>query len=357
MLRVIALFAFLALSAHAACPAGKVGTNCELDDPCAAGKNPCTNGQVCTGLDAAFKPVCACPLGMKGPKCADRDCPIATYTGKGFNNTLYLDNAGLEKADELNKLALACKVLVNVTASFTRSTHVADEVADEDFHLFVGQGMNFELLDSNGKLICDKKCLATPSLWLEPVQCFLKQLGDKHSTANPGVLRKKAFSAKADADLLKSRQVGCELRTDLPQAPPSLLVGAWRLVDSENWLEFLDANNIGFWTKMIVKNLKPDCYIENPAHKNWTISLKSTFKNLRSEFTEGVKWESSSPIAGDRTEHIAFSEGKNKIIEDQVIYSNPIRKVHIVREVINDKLVQTMTLRDVVCKRIYARIL
>lgn len=354
MLRVIALFACLAIAVNAKCPAGKVGANCELDDPCASGKNPCKDGQVCTGLDDAFKPVCECPLGMKGLKCAERDCPISSYTGKGFLGTVYLDSMGLEKIEQLNQLALSCKVVINVTQSFTRSTHVADDVEDKDMHLFVGQGINFELLDTKGQLICDKKCLAAAPVAKSPVECFLSQLGDSHNPSNPGVLRKKVFSAKADADLLKARQVGCELRKDLPQAPPSVLVGSWRLVDSENWEAFLDANRIGFFTKLVVKNLKPDMFVENQG-KNWTISLKSTFKNLKSVFTEGVKWESNSPIAGDRTEHMAFSEGKNKIIEDQVIFSRPIRKVHIVREVINDRFVQTMTIGNVVCKRIYAR--
>lgn len=48
---------------------------------------------------------------------------------------------------------------------------------------------------------------------------------------------------------------------------------------------------------MVVKNLKPDAFIENQG-KNWTISLKSTFKNLKSVFTEGVKWESSKYLLG-----------------------------------------------------------
>lgn len=217
MLRVIALFACLAIAVNAKCPAGKVGINCDLSDPCASGKNPCTDGQVCTGLDSEFKPVCACPLGMKGLKCAERDCPIASYTGKGFLGTVYLDNMALEKIEGLNQLALGCKVVVNVTQSFTRSTHVADDVEDKDIHLFVGQGLNVELLDSNGKLLCDKKCLAVAPVAKSPVECFLQKLGDKHNASNPGVLRKQAFSSKTHSDLLKSRQVGCELRKDLPQ--------------------------------------------------------------------------------------------------------------------------------------------
>ncbi len=133
MLRIICLFALLAVAAGAAlekCPAGKAGKNCELEDPCAAPGNPCKNGQLCQGLDAEFKPVCACPAGMKGSNCTERDCPIVSFHGKGFLGALNFDSVGQAHTEKLNQLAVDCKVVVNVTKSFTRSTSVADEVCE-----------------------------------------------------------------------------------------------------------------------------------------------------------------------------------------------------------------------------------
>ena len=41
-------------------------------------------------------------------------------------------------------------------------------------------------------------------------------------------------------------------------------------------------------------------------------------------------------MSGLKTELLAFTEGKDKIVDDLILYSNPIRKIHSVRE-INDK--------------------
>ena len=43
-----------------------------------------------------------------------------------------------------------------------------------------------------------------------------------------------------------------------------------------------------------------------------------------------------TPITGERSEHTAFSDSKESLVEDQTIFSEPPRKVHIVREVGKD---------------------
>lgn len=148
---------------------------------------------------------------------AERDCPIGSYSGKGFVGTLNFDNEGLAKLDMINEMILRCKTIVNVTKSFTRSADPSS-VEDKDMHLFVGRGINFELLDSEGKLLCDKQCLASKPEPNSPVDCFLSRLGDHYSHLNPGVFSFKAYSSKSveDYDLLESRQSGCQSRNDLP---------------------------------------------------------------------------------------------------------------------------------------------
>lgn len=47
-----------------------------------------------------------------------------------------------------------------------------------------------------------------------------------------------------------------------------------------------------------------------------------------------------SPISDSRTVHIVTSEGRNKLIEDQVIYKNKPVKVQVIREIVGDKLIQ-----------------
>lgn len=328
-------------------------------------KNPCKDGQVCQ-ISSDNKQVCACPVGYTGAKCAERDCQIKEYKGKAIVGKVFIDQKGLAHMEKLDELAQKCNVQISVTRSFTRSTNPEDNNLEADLSLFVGQGIDFEINDASGKLMCNKACLAkAPAfkadsnskapLLNDPVSCFLKAVKDKHSTA--GRLEKpqpKQDSAEYQA-LLKSVQVGCELEQKFPQSPKSNLIGKWKLVGSKNWDEFLEANNIGWWTRMALKTIKPDVEISNTGRK-WVIATTSTFKNLKFEFTEGVAFKSKSPIAGDNTDHIIVTEGKDKMIENQTIHASPKRQVNIVREFKNGKFVQTMTVGKVVCERIYDRI-
>lgn len=317
-------------------------------------KDSCKDGKVCVGMVGPV-PKCECPAGFKGDKCKERDCPIAKFEGTNFFGLINIDEKGLPKIAKVNALAAKCGVNVNVKKSFTRLNHLDDTYLDDDMAPFIGMGMDFELTDVKTKKLCDKRCLAGKPAKDSAFECFLSKMADKH--VRPGRLQARAFSNKNAEDnaLLKARQVGCALRTDLPQAPKSKLVGSWKLVGSENWEPFLKANNIGWWTRQALKVLKPDLFIENTG-KDWVVSLKSSFKNKETKFTENKKFESVSPISESRTEHLAFSNGKDVLIEDQVIFSDPKREVHIIREVNEkDQLVQTMTLNGVVCKRIYGR--
>lgn len=224
-------YCFLLLTLQTlSCPLGKVGKNCEFVDPCAAPNNPCKNGQTCQGLDYEFRPVCACPLGMHGFKCTERNCPIQAYNGNGFIRTFDFDSENFDKIDRVNEQALDCKLIINVTKSFMKLIKPTDEVGDKDLHIFVGQGVEFELLDDKKRTLCDTKCLENhktigfQGIGKEerresPVECFLNKLGNYYSTSVPGVLKLKDFSSqsKEDSDLLKARQVGCLLRKDLPQ--------------------------------------------------------------------------------------------------------------------------------------------
>lgn len=110
-------------------------------------------------------------------------------------------------------------------------------------------------------------------------------------------------------------------------------------------------------TRNIVKNIKPDVYIENSG-KNWTVSIKSTFKSFSSTYTEGVKTNTGetnysslfflaneflfdccvfvlivSPMDDVKGELLARREGKDRLIEEQVDFTKPIRKIRGVREI------------------------
>lgn len=50
-------------------------------------------------------------------------------------------------------------------------------------------------------------------------------------------------------------------------------------------------------TRNIVKNIKPDVYIENSG-KTWTESIKSPFKSFSTTYTEGVKTKTGERSLG-----------------------------------------------------------
>lgn len=354
---VVLVVLAVAGSAMSACPKGKVGLKCQKDDPCVTAK--CKTGELCS-VDDALNAVCACPLGFGGAKCAERQCPIVTPK-KGSGIFFDKDFVAERKEQDMKKQVQACGVEPKPLRSFTKLQDPQEEVSPNEMALYLGKGLEVELYDTKGKLLCDKKCFSNPSTSRNAtaVACVLgvfKKAGLVHDSSNPGVVQDRVYTSK-DKDLVVATQVGCHLNKEFPwrHLPIHALVGDWKLTASENWDEFLKENGIGWWKRIVINKLKPDVFITNEG-KNWVISAKSTFKNIHTEYTEGVEFEGVSPMSGDKTRTTAtLSPNKDQIIEHKKIFSHPPRQIKIIREVINDKYVQTMWLNGVKTKRTYSR--
>lgn len=357
-LLVIALVLTVAGSAMSACPKGKVGPNCQKDDPCL--KTKCKAGELCS-VDNTFKAVCACPLGFGGEKCSERQCPIITLEK---NSGIFLEKSLVaeKKGSNMKKQIQACGVEPKPLRSFTKLQDPHEEVSPNEMALYLGKGVEIELYDTKGKILCDKKCFSNPSSSRNAtaVACALgaiKKNGFIIDSSNPGIIQDRVYTSK-DKDLVVATQVGCYLNKELPwrRLPIHALVGSWKLSGSENWDNFLKENGIGWWKRLVINKLKPDVHISVEG-KNWTISAKSTFKNIHAEYTEGVEFESTSPMSGDKQLTTAnLSPAKDQIIEHKTIFSHPQRKIKMIREVINNKYVQTMWLNGVKTVRTYSRI-
>lgn len=349
---VLALVLLFAVAANCAevkkeCAKGKAGLKCDQDDVCAL-KDPCKVDNKKCSLDADFKAVCNCAPGFTGNKCTKRDCSVEEYKGKNLKGKVFVNKEAVKSFEALDKLAKECKLVVDITQSFTRAVAPDDKVTTNETGLYSGNAVVYQLEHSKENLAQtdaekskDKKCFADG----------LKATGLFQQGTN--VLYQKKSD---DTDVLYE-QHGCLFQSKFPKVNAEVLklVGKWRMIKSVKWNEFLEENLVGWWTRMALKVVVPDIEFKNEGH-NWEIYITSTFKNIKTVFTEGVPFKSKSPISGTDTDHVCVRDGV-RLLENQTILAKKHRKVVITREV-NDKdqFVQTMTINKVVCVRTYKRL-
>lgn len=101
-------------------------------------------------------------------------CSIIKYTGSNFAKvngkqkiTVLISNESEDLFKKLNTHAKNCSVVVSVLESFmlesNRSTTEDKSQVNRDA-LFIGKGIEFELIESNKSSICNKMCLISKYL-------------------------------------------------------------------------------------------------------------------------------------------------------------------------------------------------
>lgn len=195
------------------CPVGVVGQKCDTTNPCT--KNPCKIGK-CV-VDDKLKAVCECPTGFTGSKCDKRNCTIVQFSGKNFEKKpkVYVDQTILKKFNDLDALAKICGVRVEVSRSFSLQPNINVTASTTDAPFYIGRGLQIQVNDDKGKLICNSVCLGKIPIPVQPAKCLidgLMAIGLKHSVLNPGVihdgfhlLNNKEYNA-----LKEFKQVGCK---------------------------------------------------------------------------------------------------------------------------------------------------
>nr|WLG17460.1 fatty acid-binding protein B [Brachionus koreanus] len=129
------------------------------------------------------------------------------------------------------------------------------------------------------------------------------------------------------------------------------LVGTWDLVDSQNWEEYLKEIGMGMIMRKAATSFKPTSIISRDGNK-WTLKSVSTLKTTEITATEGVEFDEKTP--DDRNVKSLIKIDGEKMIHEQRDKKGELVTV-IVREVVDGKLVATITAGKVVCKRIYSR--
>uniref|UniRef100_A0A8C2E1L9 Fatty acid binding protein 7, brain, a n=1 Tax=Cyprinus carpio TaxID=7962 RepID=A0A8C2E1L9_CYPCA len=123
----------------------------------------------------------------------------------------------------------------------------------------------------------------------------------------------------------------------------------WKLVDSQNFDEYMKALGVGFATRQVGNVTKPTIVISHEDEKV-VIKTLSTFKNTEISFKLGEEFDettaddrhvkSTVTLEGDNLVHVQRWDGKETMF---------------VREIKDGKMVMTLTFEDLQAVRTYEK--
>ncbi|XP_031172093.1 fatty acid-binding protein, brain [Sander lucioperca] len=123
----------------------------------------------------------------------------------------------------------------------------------------------------------------------------------------------------------------------------------WKLVDSENFDEYMKALGVGFATRQVGNVTKPTIIISQEGDKV-VVRTQSTFKNTEISFKLGEEFDEATAddrncksivtMEGDKLVHVQKWDGKEN---------------KLVREIKDGKMVMNLTFEDVHAVRSYEK--
>ncbi|XP_070579207.1 fatty acid-binding protein, brain-like [Ptychodera flava] len=131
----------------------------------------------------------------------------------------------------------------------------------------------------------------------------------------------------------------------------SNLVGKWKHVRSENFNEYLIANNVNFVLRSMMTSMTPTLDIQQTGDE-FVIRTITMLKTREQKFTIGKEFEEVH-WGGDTKKSIATMEDDKLVVKSA---DDPENNPIIEREVIGDELVMTLRKGDVTAKRYFKKI-
>ncbi|KAM4772037.1 fatty acid-binding protein, brain [Rhinophrynus dorsalis] len=123
----------------------------------------------------------------------------------------------------------------------------------------------------------------------------------------------------------------------------------WKLIDSQNFDEYMKALGVGFATRQVGNVTKPTVIISQEGDKIF-IRTQSTFKNTEISFKLGEEFDEATAddrncksivnLEGDKLVHVQKWDGK---------------ETKFVREINDGKMTMTLTFGDIVSVRQYEK--
>ncbi|ELK27760.1 PREDICTED: fatty acid-binding protein, heart [Myotis davidii] len=125
--------------------------------------------------------------------------------------------------------------------------------------------------------------------------------------------------------------------------------GTWKLVDSKNFDDYMKSIGVGFATRQVASMTKPTTIIEINGDMI-TLKTQSTFKNTEISFKLGVEFDETT--ADDRKVKSTVTLDGGKLVHVQKWDG---QETKLVRELVDGKLILTLTHGNVVCTRTYEK--
>jgi len=126
-------------------------------------------------------------------------------------------------------------------------------------------------------------------------------------------------------------------------------VGAWNLVDSDNFEAYMKAVGVGMVMAKLGSSAKPKLTVSVADDGTWTIKSETTFKTTKIDFKLGVEFQETT--ADDRKMMTTMTLNGNTLTQEQKGETPST----IIREVDGDKMTVTCKAKEVVATRHYVR--
>lgn len=132
---------------------------------------------------------------------------------------MYVDSEALGKWNQLDGLAALCGVKIQPIRTFSHQANISAKIEYKDYPFYTGRGLQLEVLDKDGKLLCNSICLAKNPIPMQGAKCLfdgLLAIGWKYSVLYPGVINDgshmftQGSSIKEYNKLREFKQVGCK---------------------------------------------------------------------------------------------------------------------------------------------------
>ncbi|KAJ6655260.1 hypothetical protein lerEdw1_005604 [Lerista edwardsae] len=123
----------------------------------------------------------------------------------------------------------------------------------------------------------------------------------------------------------------------------------WKLIDSQNFDEYMKALGVSFATRQVGNVTKPTVIISQEGDKV-VIRTQSTFKNTEISFKLGEEFDETT--ADDRNCKSVVSMDGDKLVHVQKWDD---KETNFVREIKDGKMVMTLTFGDIVAVRQYEK--
>jgi fatty acid-binding protein 3 len=120
----------------------------------------------------------------------------------------------------------------------------------------------------------------------------------------------------------------------------------YKLATSENFEEFMKALGVGLLTRKMGNAVSPVIELTKNGEE-YTLTSNSTFKNSAITFQLNKEFDEETPD-GRQVKSLITQDG-NKLIHVQ----KGDKETKIIREFKPDEVVMTLTVDDIVCKRVY----